>query len=105
MPSSWAASRPNSSACAEPVIAHLEKAFAARGYDVVRNRPSAGGFSTRHYGAPARGLHAVQIEINRALYMDEARIEPNGGMDKLKQDLTALIQSLATIDISMLRAA
>ncbi len=93
------------SACAEPVIAHLEKAFAARGYDVVRNRPFAGGFSTRHYGAPARGLHAVQIEINRALYMDEARIEPNGGMDKLRQDLTALIQSLATIDISMLRAA
>jgi N-formylglutamate amidohydrolase len=93
------------SACFEPVIAHLEKAFAARGYNVVRNKPFAGGFSTRHYGAPSQGLHAIQIEINRALYMDEALIQPNGGMDKLTRDLTSLIGSLADIDISMLRAA
>ena len=46
----------------------------ARGYRVRRNKPYAGGFITEHYGAPAAGRHAVQIEVNRALYMDEARM-------------------------------
>ncbi len=93
------------SACSEPVIAHLERVFREQGYDVARNKPFAGGFTTRHYGAPARGLHAVQIEINRALYMDETLIRPNGGMAKLRADLTALIESLAGIEAAPLRAA
>ena len=45
------------------------------GYAVSRNKPYAGGFITEHYGNPAAGLHAIQIEINRALYMDERRYE------------------------------
>ena len=45
------------------------------GYSVSRNKPYAGGFITEHYGQPARGLHAVQIEINRSLYMDERTLE------------------------------
>ena len=94
-----------SSACAEPVIAHIEKFVAARGYEVARNKPFAGGFTTRHYGRPSQGLHAIQIEINRGLYMDETLIQPSGGMGKLKRDLSALIESLADIDVSALRAA
>ena len=94
-----------SSACAEPVIAHIEKFVAARGYEVARNKPFAGGFTTRHYGRPSQGLHAIQIEINRGLYMDETLIQPSDGMGKLKRDLTALIESLADIDVSALRAA
>jgi N-formylglutamate amidohydrolase len=93
------------SACAEPVISHIERVFVAKGYDVTRNRPFAGGFTTRHYGAPARGLHAIQIEINRALYMDESLIRPNAGMAKLKSDLTDLIESLAEIETAPLRTA
>ena len=46
-----------------------------RGYVVSRNKPYAGGFITEHYGNPAAGLHAIQLEINRALYMDERRFE------------------------------
>ena len=42
------------------------------GYEVQINRPYAGGYITEHYGSPARGVHAVQIEINRGLYLDEA---------------------------------
>ena len=45
------------------------------GYVVSRNKPYAGGFITEHYGNPAAGLHAIQLEINRALYMDERRYE------------------------------
>ena len=56
------------------VVEALESALLARGYRVRRNKPYAGGYITEHYGAPAAGRHAVQIEINRALYMDEARM-------------------------------
>lgn len=86
------------STCSERVVALVEKALKARGYDVVRNKPFAGGFTTRHYGRPAQGLHALQIEINRGLYMDEAAIKPNGGMAKLTGDMTALLVALAQIN-------
>ena len=56
------------------IVDALEAALLERGYRVRRNKPYAGGFITEHYGAPASGRHAVQIEINRALYMDERRI-------------------------------
>ncbi|WP_139790576.1 N-formylglutamate amidohydrolase [Rhizobium rhizosphaerae] len=45
------------------------------GFSVARNKPYAGGFITEHYGRPSRGLHALQIEVNRALYIDEATLE------------------------------
>ncbi|MBU2484114.1 MAG: N-formylglutamate amidohydrolase [Alphaproteobacteria bacterium] len=57
------------------------------GYHVVRNKPYAGGFITEHYGRPARGLHALQIEINRGLYVDEASLEKTTGFELLKADL------------------
>ncbi|MFC3074438.1 N-formylglutamate amidohydrolase [Shinella pollutisoli] len=44
------------------------------GFSVVRNKPYAGGFITEHYGRPAKGLHALQIEVNRGLYVDEATL-------------------------------
>jgi N-formylglutamate deformylase len=58
------------------------------GYRVVRNKPYAGGFITEHYGRPGRGLHALQIEINRGLYINEDTLEKTGGFDVLKADLT-----------------
>ncbi|MDP3524175.1 MAG: N-formylglutamate amidohydrolase [Hoeflea sp.] len=58
------------------------------GYRVVRNKPYAGGFITEHYGRPARGLHALQIEVNRGLYVNEATLERTTGFDLLKADLT-----------------
>ena len=92
-----------SSACSEPVIATVESALKRRGYQVVRNKPFAGGFTTRHYGRPSLGLHAIQIEINRGLYMDETAIKPNGGMDKLTQDMKSLLTELADIDDGIFR--
>lgn len=57
------------------------------GYHVVRNKPYAGGFITEHYGRPSRGLHALQIEINRGLYVDETSLEKTTGFELLKADL------------------
>ncbi len=56
------------------VVEALESALLARGYRLRRNKPYAGGYITERYGAPANARHAVQIEINRALYMDERRM-------------------------------
>jgi len=53
----------------------IEATLRGLGYVVSRNKPYAGGFITEHYGNPAVGLHAIQLEINRALYMDERRYE------------------------------
>lgn len=74
----------------ETAIAHL----ASRGYMVAHNKPYAGGFITEHYGRPARGIHALQVEINRSLYMDEDKLMPNAGYDQLRRDVAELAACL-----------
>ena len=66
----------------------------AMGYTVCRNKPYAGGFITEHYGRPSRGLHALQIEINRGLYMNEHTLEPHLGFERLSCDIANLARSL-----------
>ena len=83
-------------ACAPGLTRRMMDAFATRGYRVTRNKPYAGGFITEHYGRPARGLHAIQIEINRGLYMDEGRIEPSRRFDAVARDLTAIVEEVAS---------
>jgi N-formylglutamate amidohydrolase len=73
------------------VAAWLETA----GYSVLFNDPYAGGFITRNYGQPARGRHVLQIEVNRALYMDEQQVSKSDGFARLQQDLTRLIGFLS----------
>ena len=82
--------------CAPVLTRRLMDAFATRGYRVTRNKPYAGGFITEHYGRPARGLHAVQIEVNRALYMDETRLEPHSGFDRVRKDVSAIVEAVAS---------
>ena len=67
------------------------------GYSVSRNKPYAGGFITEHYGKPDLGLHAMQIEINRCLYMDERSLQPTAGFARLKADLAVFIAELAAL--------
>ena len=64
----------------------------------------AGGFITEHYGRPARGLHALHIEINRALYMNEGTYEPNAGFARLREDLWRFSADLVSIPESCLEA-
>ena len=61
--------------CAALLPDMVEETMTALGYSVGRNKPYAGGFITEHYGNPASGLHTIQIELNRAIYMDERRRE------------------------------
>jgi N-formylglutamate amidohydrolase len=58
------------------------------GYTVAHNKPYAGGFITEHYGRPARGLHVLQIEVNRGLYMDERTLQKAAGFDALAGDVS-----------------
>ncbi len=85
------------SACAPYITDAIERTIGDYGYVVIRNKPFAGGFTTRHYGAPRDGVHAVQIEINRLLYMDEMRIEKNAGFAPVAAQMTGVIAALAQI--------
>jgi N-formylglutamate amidohydrolase len=72
---------------APPIVDIAESALREAGFRVARNRPYAGGFITEAYGEPLCGRHALQIEITRALYMDEQRIEPHSGFDAVRNGI------------------
>ncbi|MCA1939365.1 MAG: N-formylglutamate amidohydrolase [Caenispirillum bisanense] len=83
--------------CARSVTVLAEDRLTALGYSVARNAPYAGGYTTRHYGRPEHGVHAMQIEINRRLYMDEDTFARHGGLARLRDDLRSLVESLARL--------
>tara|TARA_Y100001970_G_scaffold251527_1_gene324486 strand:+ start:1946 stop:2728 length:783 start_codon:yes stop_codon:yes gene_type:complete len=85
------------SSCAPYITDTIERSISSFGYYVARNKPFAGGFTTRHYGQPQDNVHSVQIEINRALYMDEIRIEKNAGFDRIAAQMTNVIAALAQL--------
>ena len=89
--------------CVGPVSETVEKTLRSLGYTVSRNKPYAGGFITEHYGNPAAGLHAIQLEINRALYMDERRYERIAAFSRLAADLETLARRLGEIPLEELR--
>ena len=89
--------------CVGAVSETVEQTLRGMGYTVSRNKPYAGGFITEHYGNPAAGLHAIQLEINRGLYMDERRYERIGAFAKLAADLETLADRLGEIPLEELR--
>lgn len=86
-------------ACAPVVTEAAQSWLRGRGYVVACNTPYAGGFTTRHYGRPRQGVHALQIELNRALYMDEPTMTPLAGFAALAADMTQLVAALGAIDL------
>jgi N-formylglutamate amidohydrolase len=68
----------------------------ALGYVVALNKPYAGGYITEHYGRPHKAQHAIQIEVNRALYMDETSFEKSAGFERLRGDLEVMVRALAS---------
>ena len=82
-------------ACHPRTVRLVEQALAGMGYRVRRNDPYAGGFITRHYGRPREGVEALQIEICRGLYMDEARFAKLPTFAAVQQDIASLIAALA----------
>jgi N-formylglutamate amidohydrolase len=85
------------SACAPLVIEQAESSLRRLGFVVARNAPYSGGFVTQHYGRPQDGVHALQIEINRGLYMDEAAIAPSPAFDDIAARLDLLIGELCDV--------
>ncbi len=85
-------------AAARDIVAETQAAFEAAGFVVARNAPFAGGYITQRYGRPSRGLNAVQIEIDRGLYLDQRRIEPNGSFNEVARRLERVIAALAAIE-------
>ena len=80
---------------ADPALtARIAAWFTARGYRTQVNDPYQGGDLVRTFGRPAHGVHSVQIELNRARYMDETTCEPHAGFAALRDDLTALVAAL-----------
>jgi N-formylglutamate amidohydrolase len=71
------------------------------GYVVALNKPYAGGYITEHYGRPQQGRHALQVEINRALYMDETSFAKSAGFERLKRDLEQVAKALAACVVGL----
>jgi N-formylglutamate amidohydrolase len=85
------------SACDSILTGTMESALRGLGHGATRNKPFSGGFTTRNYGRPDEGVHAIQIEINRGLYMDERTIARGPGMARLQQHISQVIGALADL--------
>lgn len=85
--------------CAPQLPDMVEETMTALGYSVGRNKPYAGGFITEHYGNPASGLHTIQLELNRAIYMDERRRERSARFSQVTADFAALADALAAVPL------
>jgi N-formylglutamate amidohydrolase len=82
-------------ACDGGLTGLVEATLRDLGHRVARNSPYAGGYTTERYGRPADGVHTLQVEINRALYLDEENRAPHEGFEGLKADLAVLFETLA----------
>ncbi|MGA0533463.1 N-formylglutamate amidohydrolase [Hansschlegelia sp. KR7-227] len=92
------------SSCAPEIVDLAEQALRNLGFGVVRNRPYAGGYITEHYGAPVDGFHALQIEINRGLYMDERTHEKTKDFADLARRLARFVETIASTPLPMIGA-
>ena len=84
-------------AAGSEIVDRVEAAFAAAGLRVVRNAPFAGAYNTQHYGRPSRRQHAVQLEIDRSLYMDERRIAPRDDFEDFQRLIAGVITEITAI--------
>ena len=90
--------------CTPELMKLADSTLCAAGYVVRQNKPYSGGYTTRHYGKPRAQVQALQIEMNRHLYMNEARVERGPGFESLKRDISHLIAVLADAELSQLAA-
>ncbi len=81
------------------VIERVEAAFAGAGLRVARNAPFAGAYITRTYGRPSRGQHAIQVEIDRSLYMEERSVRPNANFSAFRELLSQVAAEVAGIKL------
>ncbi len=84
-------------AAGREVVDQIESAFATAGFRVVRNSPFAGAYIAQHYGRPLSRKHVVQVEIDRALYLDEARVEPGKNFAAFCVRMNRVVAQIAQI--------
>jgi N-formylglutamate amidohydrolase len=82
------------SSCPAELTRRLRRAFEALGWRVALNQPYAGGWTTQSWGRPSGGFHAIQIELNRALYFDEAARSPGPGWSRTEKGVARVIADL-----------
>lgn len=87
------------------VTDRIEDIFLQAGLRVSRNAPFAGAYTTQHYGRPSQRQHAVQIEIDRSLYMNEMRVRPNGNFDNFRAVMVRVVAELSDIGRKKMRMA
>jgi len=79
------------------IVDRIETVFLEAGLKVSRNAPFAGAYITQAYGRPSKGHHAVQVEIDRSLYMNERHVRPNGNFDRFKHVMDRVMFEIADI--------
>lgn len=91
--------------CSGAITAAAEQILGGLGYHVSRNAPYAGGHVASAYGRPLEGIHVLQVEINRSLYLDERKIARTEGFDRLRDNLKVLMAELCRFAPAALRPA
>ena len=89
--------------CAAGLVSLTQGLLTEAGYAVTRNAPYAGGFVTQTWGRPHENIHALQIEINRKLYLDEKRITRTAGFEPLRLILRNILGEITRIDATALQ--
>jgi N-formylglutamate deformylase len=84
-------------ACGRWLIDAAADIFTDAGFVVARNAPFAGGYITQTYGRPRQNVHALQIEIDRSIYMDERRIQRSPGFDEIAARTADVVASLSAL--------
>jgi len=92
------------SSCDPAVTNRVERAALEQGFSVQRNSPYAGGFTTRHYGRPSMALHAIQLEIDRSLYLDEVNLTRLSAFDDVRRRLSAVARAMTDMGWERLAA-
>jgi N-formylglutamate deformylase len=85
------------SSASRATLAHTQRAFEEEGFVVARNAPFAGGYITQRYGRPQRGFQAVQIEVDRGLYLDPRSLEPIAAFGEMRDRLSRVVAALVRV--------
>ena len=82
------------STCEARLTRRLSTLFEGLGWRVALNQPYSGGWTTQAWGRPDEGFQAVQVELNRALYLDETTLTPNAGWDRCRKGVARVIAGM-----------
>jgi N-formylglutamate amidohydrolase len=88
---------------APELIDAVERHAVSRGWSVRHDDPYAGGFTTQHYGRPADGVHVIQVELARRLYLDEGSLRQSAGFEAVRTWCRELVAHLGQVARSAVR--